>query len=206
MALAGAAAALATAATATTTAGAPLAEHVLWEGVPSLKAMMLEIVVTALYAVVLPIAAVLAFDRVLAVIAGLGADSAAFVASNRPTLKQAVTALVVIVVVVRVAKLAWHAAVLRSHHYRVSNHRIVVESGVLSKRIDEVDMRTVEDIEFRQMPMQRLFGIGDIAIVSADKQMARFRLVGVEKPRDLRELIRSSAFQATRGQLFTRTT
>ncbi|MEP6652615.1 MAG: PH domain-containing protein [Myxococcales bacterium] len=136
----------------------------------------------------------------------MGADSAAFVASNRATLKQAVTALVVIVVVVRVAKLAWHAAVLRSHNYRVSNHRIVVESGVLSKRVDEVDMRTVEDIEFPQMPMQRLFGIRDIAIVSTDKQMARFRLLGVEKPRDLRELIWSSAFQATSGQLFMRNT
>ena len=97
-------------------------------------------------------------------------------------------------------------AVLRSHHYRVSNQRILLESGVLSKRIDEVDMRTVEDIEFQQGVLERMLGIGEIAIIAADKRMGRFRLLGVENPRDVRELIRANAFQATQRQLFTRTT
>jgi uncharacterized membrane protein YdbT with pleckstrin-like domain len=128
------------------------------------------------------------------------------VAANRADIKLAVTVLVVLVVAFRVAKLGWRIAVLRSHHYRVSNQRIVIETGVLSKRIDEVDMRAVEDIEFRQKFLQRLLGIGEIAIVAADKELGRFRLLGVERPREIRELIRANAFQATRGQLFTRST
>jgi membrane protein YdbS with pleckstrin-like domain len=88
----------------------------------------------------------------------------------------------------------------------VSNQRILLESGVLSKRIDEVDMRTVEDIEFRQGVFERMLGIGEIGIIAADKRLARFRLLGVENPRDVRELIRANAFQATQRQLFTRTT
>jgi hypothetical protein len=51
-----------------------------------------------------------------------------------------------------------------------------------------------------------LLGIGEIAIVAADKKMARFRLLGIENPRQLRELIRANAFAATQGQLFTRST
>ena len=116
------------------------------------------------------------------------------------------TLLVVVVVGLRAVKLAAHVAVLRSHRYRVSNQRIVVESGALSKRLDEVDMRTVEDIEFQQRFLERLLGIGQIVVVAADKKMSRFRLLGIENPREVRELIRAHAFQATQGQLFTRGT
>jgi uncharacterized membrane protein YdbT with pleckstrin-like domain len=184
----------------------PAAEQVVWEGGPSLKLMMVEIISTAVYALGLPVVAFFAFDPVLSLVTGLGAQAADLVASNRPTIRLAVIALVAIVVAARVVKLAWHVAVLRGHRYRISNQRIVLETGALSKRIDEIDMRTVEDIEFRQRFLERLLGIGEIAIVAADKQMGRFRLMGVEKPRELRELIRANAFQATQGQLFTRST
>ncbi len=152
------------------------------------------------------IVVVWSFDSALSSSRASDATQARAVAAHRPDIKLAVTVLVVLVVAVRVAKLAWRIAVLRSHHYRVSNQRIVIETGVLSKRIDEVDMRAVEDIEFRQRFLQRLLGIGEIAIVAADKELGRFRLLGVERPREIRELIRANAFQATRGQLFTRST
>jgi uncharacterized membrane protein YdbT with pleckstrin-like domain len=185
---------------------APAAETVVWESVPSLRAMLADITSTLLGAVVLAVVASWLFDPALSLFASIGREQARLVAANRPDIKLAVTLLVVLVVALRAAKLAWRIAVLRSHHYRVSNQRIVIETGVLSKRIDEVDMRAVEDIEFRQRFLQRLLGIGEIAIVAADRELGRFRLLGVERPREVRELIRASAFQATRGQLFTRST
>jgi uncharacterized membrane protein YdbT with pleckstrin-like domain len=185
----------------TAVAAPPGAENVLWEGVPSLKAMVVEIVATSLYAIVLPIAAVLVWDPLMR----LG-GSVDFVANNRPAFKLALIAFVVTVVAARAVKLAWHVLVLRSHRYRVSNQRIVLESGVFSKQIDEIDMRTVEDIEFKQRFLQRLLGIGEILIVGSDRTEGRVRLLGVEKPREVREMIRTSAYQATRGQLFTRST
>ena len=181
-------------------------EEVAWEGVPSIKALIGDITQAALVAIVLPIAAALTFSPALSMIAGLGRDMARTVAENRSTLSTVMTVAVIVLVVARLAKLGWHIAVLRSHRYRVSNQRILLESGVLSKRIDEVDMRTIEDIEFRQGVLERMLGIGEIGIIAADKRMARFRLLGVENPRDVRELIRANAFQATQKQLFTRTT
>jgi uncharacterized membrane protein YdbT with pleckstrin-like domain len=187
-------------------AGAPAPEEFAWEGVPSVKAMLGEIARTAFVAIALPVAAVLGFAPALSAAAGLSPVIADAITANRPILQRAVVLTVIVLVVARVAKLAWHIAVLRNHRYRVSNQRILLETGVLSRRIDEVDMRTVEDIEFRQTVLERLLGIGDIGIIAADKQMARFRLLGVEKPRELRELIRANAFQATQRQLFTRST
>jgi uncharacterized membrane protein YdbT with pleckstrin-like domain len=188
------------------TPGTLAAEQIVWEGVPSLKAMIVEFAVTAFYAIALPIVAALAFDPLLSLVAGLGRPARDLVETNRPTIKTVVILLVVVVVGLRALKLAAHVAVLRSHRYRVSNQRIVVESGALSKRIDEVDMRTVEDIEFQQRFLERLLGIGQIAVVAADKKMSRFRLLGIENPREVRELIRAQAFQATQRQLFTRGT
>jgi uncharacterized membrane protein YdbT with pleckstrin-like domain len=187
-------------------AGVATAEEVAWEGAPSVKAALGEITRTVLFAIALPIAAVVGFAPFLSVMTGLGRPMAETVAGNRSTLQTVFTVAVVVLVVARLARLAWHLAVLRSHHYRVSNQRILLESGVLSKRIDEVDMRTVEDIEFRQGVFERMLGIGEIGIIAADKRLARFRLLGVENPRDVRELIRANAFQATQRQLFTRTT
>jgi membrane protein YdbS with pleckstrin-like domain len=186
--------------------GAPAAEQIVWEGVPSLKAMIAEFAVTAFYAIALPLVAVLAFDPLLSLLGGLGRPARELLATNRPTIKMGVSLLVVVVVGWRAVKLAAQVAVLRSHRYRISNQRIVVESGALSKRIDEVDMRTVEDIEFQQRFLERLLGIGQISIVAADKKMSRFRLLGIENPREVRELIRAQAFQATQRQLFTRST
>lgn len=185
---------------------APAAEQIVWEGVPSLKAMIVEIAATVLYAIGLPVIGVLAFDPLLSLVGGLGGPARELVETNRPTIKTVVILLVIVVVGLRALKLAAHVVVLRSHRYRVSNQRIVVESGALSKRLDEVDMRTVEDIEFQQRFLERLLGIGQISIVAADKKMSRFRLLGIENPREVRELIRSHAFQATQGQLFTRGT
>jgi len=187
-------------------AGVPAAEEVAWEGAPSVKAMLGDITRTALFAIGLPIAAAIGFTPFLSVMAGLGRPMAETVAANRSTLQTVFTVAVVVLVVARLARLGWHVAVLRSHRYRISNQRILLESGVLSKRIDEVDMRTIEDIEFQQGVLERMLGIGEIAIIAADKRMGRFRLLGVENPRDVRELIRANAFQATQRQLFTRST
>jgi membrane protein YdbS with pleckstrin-like domain len=186
--------------------GGMLSEEVAWEGTPSLKAMLVQAVTTLAFAIGLPLAVVLGFDPVLSLIAQLGRPMAEAVDTHRPTIHLVVVAAVTVLVVARLAKLAWHAAVLRSHRYKVSNQRILLETGVLSKRIDEVDMRTVEDIEFRQGLLERLLGIGDIAVIAADKGMGRFRLLAVENPRDVRELIRGNAFQATQRQVFTRST
>ena len=103
-------------------------------------------------------------------------------------------------------RLGWRTLVLRSHRYGVSNQRIMVESGVFSKSLAEIDVRTIDDITFHQTFVERLLGIGEIAILSSDPSNPRVRLVGVPDPRQVRELIRNSAYQATRGQLFTRST
>jgi uncharacterized membrane protein YdbT with pleckstrin-like domain len=187
-------------------AGPPGAERVLWEGTPSAKALVGAIAAAALFAAVLGLAAYLAYHPLLTFVSGLSPDAARAVARHRDDVFLVLVGVVVLLVLGRLVRLGWRLAVLKSHRYRITDQRMVIESGVLSRRIDEMDMRTVEDLEFQQSLVERLLGIGDITIISSDRSNARTRLVGLAGPRELRELIRSSAYQATHGQLFTRQT
>ncbi len=187
-------------------AAAPANEEILWEGTPSLKAMAVSIVATALFALIVPLVVYLAYAPVRDLVRHTSRDAADLVAEHEDGARTAIMLAVAVAVGARLVRLGWRTLVLRSHRYGVSNQRIMVESGVLSKSLAEIDVRTIDDITFRQTFVERLLGIGQIAILSSDPSNARVRLVGVPDPRQVRELIRNSAYQATRGQLFTRST
>jgi membrane protein YdbS with pleckstrin-like domain len=188
------------------TPGATGPEMLLWEGHPSAKALLGAILKATFFSLVVAVGTFLLYEPLLSLVAGLGTASDRFIAANGAGLRLAAIAFVVTVVGVRLGGLAWRIAVLKSHHYRISNQRILIESGIVAKRIEEIDMRTVADLEFRQGVVDRLLGIGTVTVVSSDRSAGRTPLVGLNQPREIRELVRNSAYKATRGQLFTRET
>jgi len=95
---------------------------------------------------------------------------------------------------------------IRNTHYRISNQRIVIQYGVLSRSLEEIDLRSIDDIEFHQSFVERLFSIGDVFIVSTDKVVPKMALHGIGDPLKIRELIRSNAYRVSQRQLFTRST
>jgi uncharacterized membrane protein YdbT with pleckstrin-like domain len=192
-------------------AGAMAAEQVVWVGTPSLRAMVVDMVATGLYAAIVTAVVALAYEPALRFLSGLSRQAAAFVAEYEGGFKLAAILFVATVVGVRLVRLLWRGLALRSHRYRVTSQRLLLESGVLSKSITEIDMRTVEDIALEQTIMQRMVGVGEIGIVSSDlspggRAKTRLRLLGVRDARDVRELIRNAAYQATRNQVFMRAT
>jgi uncharacterized membrane protein YdbT with pleckstrin-like domain len=187
-------------------AGAVGPEEELWHGRPSARAMLGSLLLTLLVAIALPVAIYFLYAPVLRLFAGFDAAISRAIVRNRSLIEGAVVLLAVLLVGARVARTAWHLAVLKSHRYRVTNQRILVESGVFSKRIEEIDMRLIDDFQLVQSFFERVLGIGDITILSSDRTAAQLVLRGLPGPRELRELIRTSAYGATRGQLFTRET
>jgi hypothetical protein len=185
---------------------APANEESLWEGAPSLKALAVSMVATGLFAIVVPLVVYLGYTPLRDLIAHASTDAAGLVADHEEGARTFLMLVVIALVAARALRLGWRMLALRSHRYGVSTQRIMVESGVFSKTIAEIDVRTIDDIVFRQSLVERLLGIGQIAILSSEPSNPRLRLVGVPDPRHVRELIRNSAYQATRGQLFTRST
>jgi uncharacterized membrane protein YdbT with pleckstrin-like domain len=192
-----------------------LPEQVLWEGSPSTRTLALDLVATALFAVVLAVGVTIAYHPVLRFVAGISRPLGRAVVAHQSGLRLAAIIFVIVVVGGRIARLLWRLLALRGHHYRLSNQRLLIESGVLSKTIVEIDLRTIDEIIFHQSLGERLLGVGQIAIASSEPDLGRpgprrtgvsARLMGVRNPRLVREQLRNAAYEATGNQLFMRST
>ena len=95
---------------------------------------------------------------------------------------------------------------IRSTLYTITNQRVMIERGLVSKSLSEIDLRYVDDTQFAQSAFDRLLGIGNVTIVSSDKTTPVYVLTGVKDPRSLRETIRTHSYQVSQRQIFTRAT
>ncbi len=176
-----------------------------------MKLLLVDAIRAAVFAAVVIAGTVIAYQPMLGFLAGWSHQSASMVSEYAPGFRLAAIMFVVTVVGLRLGRLGWQAVSLRYHRYRVSNQRLTIETGVVAKTLVEVDMRTVDDILFRQGIMERLLGLGRIDIISSEPggasgQKTSLALVGIPDPRAVRETIRDAVYQATHSQLFTRST
>jgi membrane protein YdbS with pleckstrin-like domain len=75
--------------------------------------------------------------------------------------------------------------VVKQFRYRISNHRIDFERGLLGKKIDTMELWHVDDIKFEQSFFNRLMGVGKITIMSDDQTTPSLELKGLPNPRPL---------------------
>ena len=75
--------------------------------------------------------------------------------------------------------------------YRLSNYRLFTERGILSRQHDELELIRVDDVSVRQNLLQRWFGVGTVTVLSTDASNPRLEMQGIERPLELKELIRA---------------
>jgi len=61
-------------------------------------------------------------------------------------------------------------------HYRITTRRIVVETGVLSKRMEQIDLYRVNDYTVDRPFFQRLLGTGNLLLRTFDKTTPELRI------------------------------
>jgi len=61
-------------------------------------------------------------------------------------------------------------------HYRITNQRVVIESGVLSKRMDQIDVYRINDYVVERPFGQRLLGTGNLVLSAMDRSTPDVRL------------------------------
>jgi len=67
----------------------------------------------------------------------------------------------------------------RSRHYRLTTRRVVVETGVLGKRLEQVDLYRVSDYTVVRPLGQRLLGTGNIVLRTLDKTSPVVAIEGI---------------------------
>src|SRR5688572_33381487 len=83
----------------------------------------------------------------------------------------------------------WRWLETRSTRYEVTSERISHEFGVLSKRVEEVELYRVKDTAFDQPFWLRLVGLGHVVLRSSDRSDPVLVLRAVRDGRALRENI-----------------
>jgi len=202
---AGGAVAMAAAAPAAWSSTPSGAEEVVWEGGASPRLLAREIP-AAFWAVVVPPLALWLLPQVLHYVGGLRHELRGAIAEQRSTIQLVVIVAVLLFSLHRLARVALAYARLRGVRYRLTNQRLTVETGLFSKRVDDIDLRTLQDVTLEQSAMERLLSVGRLVIVSADHSRPRLVLIGIRDPRDVRERVRAGAYQASQREIFTRAT
>ncbi len=174
-------------------APAAVQEETLWRGTPSPIVLTMKFVVLVLILIGVPL------------LARWGAGQSNDLAMSANLVKGGwyVTALLALAQAVAIV---FGYLRLRATLYTITNQRVIVERGLLSKSLSEIDLRTIDDTQFFQTLTDRMLGIGNVILISSDKAAPMFMLRAIKDPRGVRETIRAHAYQVSQRQLFTRAT
>lgn len=86
----------------------------------------------------------------------------------------------------------------RTTKYILTTERIRVETGMIGKRSEQLDLFRVKDVRVTRSMTQRARKVGSIEIVSSDKTTPSGTLRSVREPDQLAESIRATAREARR--------
>jgi hypothetical protein len=99
--------------------------------------------------------------------------------SGRPALVQGLGGLLLAIVTLGISLLvAWVQT--RGVHYKITSQRIVIEQGVFSKRMEQLDLYRVVDYVVERPFGQRVMGTGNIVLEAMDKTTPEIRIVGIK--------------------------
>jgi len=90
--------------------------------------------------------------------------------------------------------------IVKSVRYRITNYRIDFERGIFGKKIDTLELWHVEDIRFDQSFLDRIFGVGNLMVVSADETTPQLRMHGLPNPRPLFETLKQRVIAVKRSR------
>ena len=73
--------------------------------------------------------------------------------------------------------------------YRITNYRIDVTTGVLSRNVNTLELWHVEEPRLHQSFMNLIVGVGSIELTSHDPNLPKMTLYGLPRPQELFRLI-----------------
>lgn len=86
----------------------------------------------------------------------------------------------------------WKFLELRATDFTVTTQRIKLESGVLSKTYDQVELYRVKDTILTRSLLQRILGLGTIRMITSDPSQPELAIPSIADSENVRELIRQN--------------
>jgi len=104
----------------------------------------------------------------------------------------AVNALFAAGLLVPLAFAAWKNFANHCRAYEVTNQRVKVRTGILTRRTEELELYRVEDTSLVEPLLYRLFSTGNIILATNDKSTPNLTLEAIRNAGPLREQIRAN--------------
>lgn len=79
--------------------------------------------------------------------------------------------------------------------YTLTGEKILIDTGFLSQKQDEIMLFRITDITLTRTLGQRLFGLGTVHCCSADKTSPEFDLKNIKNSSEVKELLSSEVFR-----------
>ncbi|MRG54647.1 PH domain-containing protein [Phyllobacterium sp. SYP-B3895] len=76
----------------------------------------------------------------------------------------------------------------------MTTHRLIVEVGIISKRVDDIELYRIKDTKSNQGLIDRLLQIGSVSVNTTDAS-GNWNLQKITSPRQARETIRHATEQ-----------
>lgn len=97
--------------------------------------------------------------------------------------------LVVLILVIKMVE-------LKMIYYEVSANRIEWARGIFDRRVDNLDMFRVIDLNMRRTVFDVIFGIGTVSLITTDKTDPEFVFEKIRRSRDLYDIIKKASLKA----------
>ena len=85
---------------------------------------------------------------------------------------------------------------VKYNRYRLSNQRLIVTKGILSKNMETIELYRIKDLQYQASFWQRIVGIGNIFLISSDKSLSKIGLLGFHNSEEKFHHIRSLVEEA----------
>ena len=73
--------------------------------------------------------------------------------------------------------------------YKLKEDKLIIESGFLSKKEEEIRLYRIMDLTLNRPFGQRIFGIGTIHCCTADKSTPEIDIVKIKNPSQIKEML-----------------
>jgi membrane protein YdbS with pleckstrin-like domain len=169
------------------------ADTVLFEGKPSLLAMVGAAVKASLVLCVAIAVMVWPVEQVVDNIFHLGLSDTQTATFARYRIIAGLGLAVLVVCL-----LIWKALGLKMTSYEVTADRIEWSRGILDRQVDNIDMFRVIDLKLRRSLFDCMLGIGRVELITTDKTDPQFAFEKMRHSRGLYDIIKKASLDADR--------
>ena len=73
--------------------------------------------------------------------------------------------------------------------YLLTQEKLIIDKGLLSRREDEVRLYRILDITLNRPLHQRIWGLGTIKLITADKSTPELEIKRIKRAREIKEML-----------------